>query len=118
MAASMIGCGKTTVPTPGTPVPVAYPSDVAGPANPGETTVHAILLQALSTNTGKVYIGTTGMLKTPLTKCLVVLPVPTANLLPTFSIAVTAAANALGLSDLVIDADQANDGVLLSVVIV
>lgn len=118
MAASMIGCGKTTVTAAGTPVPIAIPATVSGPLTPGETTVHAVLIQALPGNTGKIYIGTVGLDKSALTKCLVVLPIPTVNLLPTFSISVTAAANAVSLADLVIDADQANDGVLVSVVVV
>jgi len=119
MAASMIGCGKTTIPTPGVPVQVVVPPAVAGPLGAlGETTVHAILIEVLAGNLGKVYIGTAGLNRGTLANVLVMLPIPTANLLPTFSISVTAAANALSLSDLWIDADNANDGVLLSVVVV
>lgn len=117
MAAQLTGCGKTTVVTPGIPVQVSVPAAVAGPANPGLSSVHAILIQALPTNLGKAYVGTAGLDKSALTKCLVVLPIPTINLLPTFSISLTAAANALSLLDLWIDADNAGEGVLISVVV-
>lgn len=118
MAAQITGLGKTTVPAAGTPVPVAIPSSVAGPATPGENSVHAILIQALAGNSGKVYVGGPGLNKSTLANCFVVLPVPTSNLIPTFSISVTAAANALSLQDLYIDVDVNGEGVLVSVVVV
>lgn len=119
MAASLIGCGKTLVPAPGTPVQVTVPAGVAGPLGAqGLSTVHAFMVQALSTNTGKVYVGSiAGMVKATLAGVLVVLPIPTVNLIPTFSVSVTAAANALSLLDLWIDADIASEGVLISVVV-
>ena len=117
MAAALIGCGKTLVPVVGTPVRVSVPPEIAGPAAHGLSGVHAILVGALSTNTGKVYIGVAGLDRVALTRVLVVLPIPTANLLPTFSISVSAAANALSLSDLWIDVDVAGEGVLVSAVV-
>ena len=117
MAASLIGCGRTLVTVSGTPQQVAVPAAIAGPGSPGLSTVHAFVVSALSTNTGKVYIGTVGLNKTTLANTLVVLAIPTVNLIPTFSCSLTAAANALSLSDLYIDADNANDGVLISAVV-
>lgn len=114
MAASLISGGKITVPAAGTPVNVPVPPSVAGPGSPGLTTVHAFVVQALAANTGKVYIGIAGLNKSTLANVLIVLPVPTANLLPAFSVSITAAANALSLSDLWIDVDNNGDGVLLS----
>lgn len=117
MAASLIGGGKTVVPVAGTPVPLAIPAGVAGPGSPGLSTMHALILSALSTNTGKVYIGVLGMNKTTLAGCIVVLPVPTVNLIPAFSISLTHGANALSLSDIFIDADVSGEGVLLGGVV-
>jgi hypothetical protein len=117
MAAQLVGCGKTTVPNSGTPVQVSVPAAIAGPGSPGLSSAHALLIQALSTNLGKVYIGVAGLSKATLANCLVVLPIPTVNLLPTFSISLTTAANALSLSDLWIDADNAGEGVLISAVL-
>ena len=48
---------------------------------------------------------------------LIVLPIPTANLIPAFSISVAGAANGISLSDLWLDTAIANDGVLISVII-
>ncbi len=117
MAALMVGLGKTVVPNSGTPVQVQIPAAIAGPGNPGLSTVHAFVVEVLSNNTGKVYIGVQGLSKTTLVGCLVVLPIPTANLLPTFSVSMTAAANALSLSDLWIDADNAGEGVMISAIL-
>lgn len=119
MAAALVGCGKTTVLAPGTPVQVQVPAAIAGPGNPGLSTVHAFIVEVLASNTGKIYLGTLGLNKSAsaLTNVLVVLPVPTVNILPTFSVSLTAAANALSLSDLWVDADVATDGVLISAVV-
>jgi hypothetical protein len=75
------------------------------------------VVSALSGNTGKIYIGTAGLNKTTLANTLVVLAIPTVNLIPTFSCSLTAAANALSLSDLFIDADVGGEGVLISAVV-
>ncbi len=45
------------------------------------------------------------------------LPVPTANLIPSFSVSLTEAANALGLTTLWLDVDNGGDGVTISGVI-
>lgn len=109
--ATLVSLGKTIVPVPGTPVRVVPPASIA------PQSCHAFLVTALSENVGKIYIGEQGLSKTTLAKVYSVLPVPTTNSLPTFSVAVTDAANALGLDNLWIDADSANDGVLVSCVL-
>ena len=111
MAATFYGLGKLTVPVPGTPVALTLPASL----NP--TSVHAFLVEALPTNTGKVYVGLDGLDTVTLVNVLVVLPVPTANLLPTFSVSLTQAANALNLMQLRFDADVALDGVLVSALV-
>jgi hypothetical protein len=119
MAASLFATGKVTVTTSGTPVQIpTLPAVVTGPLGPqGLTTVHAFIIQALSGNAGKIYIGLSGMSKSSLVGVLVVLPVPTANLIPTFSVSLTEAANALSLTDLWFDADNSGEGVTISGVV-
>jgi hypothetical protein len=118
MAASFFATGKVVVVVAGVPVPVPVPAAVAGPLGAqGLTTVHAFVIQALAGNTGKIYIGLSTMVKSTLVGVLVVLPVPTANLIPTFSVSLTEAANALSLSDLWIDADTNGEGVTVSGVV-
>jgi hypothetical protein len=118
MAASLFATGKLLVASSGTPINVPVPNfSWAGPATPVLTTVHAFMIQALSSNAGKIYIGVAGMSKASLAGVLVVLPVPTVNLIPTWSVSVTEGANALSLSDLWIDADNSGEGVTISGVI-
>lgn len=109
--ASFVALGVTQVPAPGTPVALTLPSGMA------IKTVHAILIEALAANTGKVYIGLVGMNKTTLAGVITVLPVPTTNLLPTFSASIAQAANGLPASTLFVDADQATDGILASALV-
>lgn len=121
MAASFFATGKVVVVTSGTPVQV--PSTLLLPASSGTigagglSTVHAFVVQTLAGNTGKIYVGLAGMVKATLAGVLVVLPVPTANLIPTFSVSLTEAANALSLTDLWFDADNSGEGVTISGVV-
>lgn len=96
---------------------VRVPAAIAGPNVHGFSTVHAFIVSALSINTGKVYIGIAGLNRITLDNVLIVLPIPTANLIPTFSVSVAGAANALRIADLWIDADVANEGVLISAIV-
>lgn len=115
MAAAFFSLGKLTVPSPGTPVNVPAPIlPGAGPTIPGLTTVHAAIVEALETNTGKVYVCLQGANKTSRAGVLLTLPIPTPNLIPAFSVSITAAANAVPLTDLYIDADVAGEGVTIS----
>lgn len=105
--------GKLSVPTPGTPVRVT-----AAEANPAETIrVHGYLFQTLPGNTGKMYIGKANLDRTTLVGVLAILAIPTTNLLPTFSAAITWSANGLMLEELYVDADVANEGVLCTVLV-
>ncbi len=115
MAASFFALGKITVAVSGTPVNVPAPVlPGQGPALPALSTVHALVIEALAANTGKIYIGIAGLNKSTLAGVLLTLPVPTANFIPTFSVSLTAAANALSITDLWIDADNAGEGVTIS----
>jgi len=109
--------GPIIVAAAGTPVSVfaALPSDEwkTGRTFP----LHGILFQALQTNVGRVYIGNAAMDKTTLVGVYAVLPIPTDNLLPTFSAALTWSPNALRLEDFYVDADDAGEGCLVTVLI-
>ncbi len=117
MATNLIGLGKTVVAVAGTPVLVVIPTHANGLPVINPARCHAFIVQALSGNTGKVYVGTTGLVKSTLANVLVVLAVPATNVIPTLSVAVQQAANSLGLDDVYIDADVNGDGVLISVMI-
>lgn len=79
---------------------------------------HAILFQALSTNTGKVYImeGNNAFSAATYTKCLAVIAVPTANSLPSASATVTYAPAAFNAADFYIDVQTTGEGCLVSAV--
>ncbi len=112
MAVLLLPLGATRVPTPGTPVAIVLPADLRD-----QPKCHAFLIQALPTNTGKVFIGRVGMVKSTYEGVDSILPVPTVNLLPTLSVSVAQAANGLTLDTLRFDADIATDGVLISVLV-
>lgn len=111
MAGRFMGLGKTTVPVPGTPVQIAIPAAV------DPKSCHACIIEVLPNNTGKVFVGVSGLDKATLANVLVILPIPTVNLIPAFSISIAGAANGISLKDLWIDTDIANEGTLASIVI-
>ena len=111
MAAQLHSLGRVLVPTGGVPVALPIPPAIDPP------TVHAFVIEVLPSNTGKIYVGLVGLNRSTLAECLIVLPVPTANLLPTFSVSVAIGANPLRLDTIYLDADTNNDGVLISAVV-
>src|SRR3990167_7769393 len=102
--------GKITVGTPGTPVAAIMNL----PASPRPWACHGVMFQALPTNTGRVYIGTAAVDRTTLANAFAILAIPTANILPSFSAALTIAPNGLVLNTFYVDADEADDGVILT----
>lgn len=108
MAATFVPGSALRVVNAGTPVQVPIPTGFV------ESNMHALLIQTLPTNTGKIYIGNATLNKGALSGLIVFLAVPTANVIPSFSVSVTQAANALKINDLWIDADNSNDGVIVS----
>ncbi len=105
--------GKLIVPSPGTPVRAT-----SGQTNPAANLrCHGFLFQALPANLGKIYIGTLGLDKSSLANVLAILAVPTANLLPTFSAAVTISTNSLSLEEIYLDADFSNEGALCTILV-
>jgi len=112
MSCQLAGLGRVLVAVPGVLAQVVVPPYVNPP------TVHAILIEALPSNTGRVYVGVQGLVRATLANCLAVLPIPTANMIPTFSITVTEAANGVALSSFYFDADVGGEGVMVSAIIV
>lgn len=106
------GLGKVVVAVPGTPGGITLPADMIPIPN-----VHAFIIEALAGNAGKVYIGDLTLVRATLVGCFVVLPIPTNNFIPTFSCSIVAGANPLRVDTLRIDADIANDGVLVSAIV-
>lgn len=103
---------KFTV-TPGTPVRLS--STQPRPAE--KFAVHGVMVQALYNNTGKIFVGDSTLNKSTMVGVHAVLAIPTANTIPSFTAALTAAPNSVNLSDLYIDGDVAGEGVTVSVLI-
>lgn len=99
------------VTSPGTPVSI----QAAMPASDKTQPIHGIMLQALPTNTGNIYVGNvSGMDKSTYAYVRGVLAIPTINFIPTFSAALTIAPNGLSMMEFWIDVDVADDGVIVS----
>jgi hypothetical protein len=104
--------GKFTV-TPGTPVRLTSTQ-----AKPGEKfACHGVLVQALKSNTGFVYVGEATMDKATMSGVYAQLAIPTANTVPSFTAALTASPNAVNLADLYLDGDVLGEGAIVSVLI-
>lgn len=112
--------GLLAVAAPGTPVRATtnITVDAQGVNNAaGQFKCHAVLFQARPANTGKVYIGLSGLDKASLVGVSGVLAIPTANSIPSYSISLTLAPAGIELSDLFLDADNAGDGALITVLV-
>jgi hypothetical protein len=97
--------GKKTVTTAGTPVQITATSQLT----------HSILFQALSGNTGKIFIGTSAaMVKSTLVGVITVIPVPTVNVLPGINFAWPDAHFQYDLADYWLDSDNNGEGLLIS----
>lgn len=105
--------GRVLITTPGTPVRAT--ANEADPA--ARFTCHGLLIQALPANTGRIYIGKAGMNKASHAGLHAILAIPTSNILPTFSVALTLAPAAVSVHDIFLDADVANDGVIITTLI-
>lgn len=105
--------GVLRVAVPGTPVRAT-----SGQANPAENLrCHGVLFQALPTNTGVVYVGDQALTPGAFTGVFGMLAIPTTNLLPSFSAAVTISTNSLSLEDFYLDAAVANDGAICTILV-
>lgn len=105
--------GRFLVPVAGTPVRLTSTQ-----TNPAESfPCHGVYIQALPTNLGKVYVGTSAMNKATLAEVIAIIAIPSAGNLPAFTAALTLAPNAINLSDLYLDVDTGSEGALVSVLI-
>jgi len=112
MAGQMFALGPVKVATPGTPV------QLPSLPPPQPSSVNALSLVALPTNTGKIYIGVSGMNKGTLVGVIDVLPPASASAIPSFSLSGSAmAANGVLITQFYIDADNATEGVLVSALV-
>ena len=104
--------GKVTVTVSGTPIRLTNAE--------GDPTVrypaHSFLVEALSTNTGALYVGTRTMDKTSLAGVFAIIPPPLTNSFPSFSTTVTYAPAAFNLADIWLDAAVSGEGALVSCV--
>lgn len=105
---SMNSIGKVTVAAAGTIVRVTV-----NQANPAAVVAcQSLSIQALSSNTGKIYVGISTLVKSTLVGCLGVLAVPTANLLPAYVVSSVSVAG-LNAADFWLDSDNSGEGVLI-----
>ena len=110
----LITIGKFTV-TPG--VPVRLTSQLTSQPPSEKFACHGVLVQALFSNTGKIYVGDRTLNKATMTGVHGTLAIPTVNTIPSFTAALTASPNAVNLSDLYIDGDVLGEGATVSVLI-
>jgi hypothetical protein len=101
-----ISFGRITVAQAGVPVRVSSKT----------LKCHAIMIEALPTNTGKAYIGDKTLVKGS-TGEFAILAIPTANTIPVYSETISPAPDALNLFDYWIDVDVNGEGVLVSYVV-
>ena len=105
--------GPAVVPSAGSPItltvllPVEYPT--------WQGVMHAVMLQALQANIGRIYVGSPGLNKSTLAFCGNVLAPYTVIPYHTMSAALTISPNGLAMASFVLDADNNGEGVLVSI---
>ena len=106
--------GKVTVTSSGTPVRLTLNESTPS----ARYTCHAFMVEALPTNTGAVYImdRSNGVIAT-LVGVVAILAIPTTNILPSWTVGLSASANPIDLSLYYVDAAVSTDGVLVSALI-
>ena len=101
--------------SPGNPVPITT-LDPTLPKNQPLVYIHAILIQPLTSNTGRVYIGTKGFTKNGAGQ-IAWLAAPSLNISPAFSETISFTGNAINATEFYIDVDNAGEGVVASGVV-
>lgn len=104
---SWISFGVVTVTNAGTPVQVTT----------SRTPAHAILIETLWTNTGRMYVGRSTLNVSTKVGLLNVLPAPTSATtgpFPAVSAGIPSAPNGLLLNEIWLDAQNSGEGVLIS----
>lgn len=111
--------GKITVTTAGTPIQLSAQTLVqTALGSPHLKTVQAVLLQAIPSNTGLVYIGNSGLTKATYVGCGYVLGIPVAGTTaPAWGTAQNAQAAGVDLSEIYLDVGTSGEGVLCSILV-
>lgn len=111
--------GKITVPVAGTPVQLYAAILALDPTNPAYRfkAFHAVLFQAMDSNSGKIYIGSSAMVKATLVGVAQVLVVPSASYIPSFGMANQLSPEGVDLTALYLDAAVSGEGVLVSLLV-
>ena len=115
---AVFSLGKVVVAAAGTPVAITTNLSTSNSKlnAAGVLTCYSLIVQPLSSNVGKVYIGTSTMSRTTLAGVFLYVPIPTANSLPIEMFRNETAQAAFSATDIYVDADNANDGVLAHVI--
>jgi hypothetical protein len=107
---SLFSLGKVTVTTPGTPVPLSATS----------ISVNALYFQALSGNTGVLYVGKQSMVRATLVGVFRTIAAPTAAtpaiILPDWNLVSSVFTAPFDISQIFLDADVGTNGLLVSYV--
>lgn len=114
--------GKISVPTPGTPVRLIDTAvfQAAMPAQGVDsrfTACQAVMFQAWKGNTGAVYVGGAGLNRSTGANVGAVLAIPTTTSIPSFGASNHLVPAGINLADYYLDADAANDGALVSLLV-
>ena len=96
-------------------VPVRLTVNEADPTQRLEC--HAFMVEALSDNTGKVYVGSETMNTETLAGVYAVLSVPSANTIPSFSATISYAINPLNVAEVFLASDNDGEGALVSAMV-
>lgn len=96
--------GKVTVTTAGTPVRITS----------SRTPCHALLVQQLPANTGRIIVGTSVMNSTTYAGCLAILAIPTTNGIPAVNAGLATEPDGLNAADYYLDSTVNGEGALVS----
>lgn len=109
---AIVSLGKVAITAAGTPEPATKNQ----PTPTKRFIVHSFVVEALPSNTGKVYIGINALNKSTLAGVYAILPIPTTSIIPSFSATLGHAYDAFDMSLIGIDVEVSGEGVLISVV--
>lgn len=106
--------GKVTVTTSGTPVRLTNAQSTPST----RVQCHAIMVQVLPSNTGRIVIGDGSSVNaSTYVSANAILAIPTNNILPSANVGISEAPNAINAADYWIDSTVNGDGVIVSILI-
>jgi hypothetical protein len=79
------------------------------------TRCQSITVQALSTNTGKVFVGTSAMVKATFVGVLAVIPAPSTGVIPSATFSIPLSPAGLNAADIYLDVDTNGEGAIVTV---